>query len=237
MRGKKELHREKESVRERSGVIHFTRAPKDKTHGDKEITPHTHVCFRPFLENHFHRGLIKRWKVLRLILIVTIKVCQKMTNKRGNPKPIDPRTSTLEHPSSRNQVIHESHGFPARPWNVKLTRTSILQYFINTLVFVLLFRKACAFLSLPIVDSLALQDTKQVMWSSWFIFLITSLFLSHQQQDQVSVRRRWLNLRAAETEEHEWVRLPPASLPFLVSCDLRNSPSVRASAHFLLFKQ
>lgn len=75
--GKKKLHREKESVRERSGVIHVTRAPKDKTEGDKEITPHTQVCFRSFLENHFHRGLIKRWKVLRLILVITIKVCKK----------------------------------------------------------------------------------------------------------------------------------------------------------------
>lgn len=56
--GKKELHREKESVREMSRVIHVTRAPKDKTEGDKEmISSHRYiypVCFRVFLENHFH---------------------------------------------------------------------------------------------------------------------------------------------------------------------------------------
>lgn len=55
MRGKKELHREKESVRERSRVIHVTRAPKDKTEGDKEITPHTRLFQVDFGESFSQR--------------------------------------------------------------------------------------------------------------------------------------------------------------------------------------
>lgn len=41
---KKGLHREKETVREMSGVIRVTRAPKDKREADKEIiSPHRYI--------------------------------------------------------------------------------------------------------------------------------------------------------------------------------------------------
>lgn len=49
---KKELHREKESVREMSRVIHVTRAPKDKREGDKEVIS-SHRYISRFVLGHF----------------------------------------------------------------------------------------------------------------------------------------------------------------------------------------